>query len=52
MNGRPMSLRSYVLIASLEPMVLVFNHHAGHVYIAGEQVAGWLRTLPFLPRPF
>mmetsp|Transcript_8003 Transcript_8003/g.22932 ORF Transcript_8003/g.22932 Transcript_8003/m.22932 type:complete len:476 (-) Transcript_8003:1679-3106(-) len=38
MGGRPSSLRSYVVIASLEPMVLLFNHHAGHVYVAGKQV--------------
>lgn len=37
-GGRPTSLRSYVLLASLEPLVLLFNHHAGHMYIAGQKV--------------
>eukprot|EP00873_Tetraselmis_striata_P009279 jgi/Tetstr1/429543/TSEL_019448.t2 len=37
-GGRPTSLRSYVLLASLEPMVLLFNHHAGHMYIAGQKI--------------
>ena len=36
LDNRPTSLRVYLVIASYDPLVVLWNHHSGHMYITGK----------------